>query len=85
MVRRKNHRRLLQTTAAIVIPATFGAASLLSAQELNYINIPYPIAEANFTGIRGANIVGNYLIPNGNGASGGILFNSQTQTWTSIP
>ena len=85
MVRRINRRRLLQTTAAIVIPATFCAASLLSAQELNYINIPYPIAEANFTGIRGANIVGNYLIPNGNGASGGVLFDTQTQTWTSIP
>lgn len=55
------------------------------AQQLNYINIPYPAAEPNFTGIRGANIVGNYIIPNGGGASGGLLFNTQTQSWTSIP
>ncbi|WP_165933609.1 autotransporter outer membrane beta-barrel domain-containing protein [Aquabacter spiritensis] len=45
----------------------------------------YPVAEANFTGIRGANIVGNYIVPNGGGASGGILYRTDTQTWISIP
>ncbi|MEW6255112.1 MAG: autotransporter domain-containing protein [Pseudomonadota bacterium] len=85
MIKGTGRAHLLQTAALILLPAMFGAASAVSAQQFDYINIAYPISEANFTGIRGANIVGNYVIPNGGGASGGILFNTQTQTWTSIP
>lgn len=85
MIKSKDRRRLLGSTAAILIPVTCGLATSLSAQQLNYINIPYSGGEANFTGIRGANIVGNYIIPNGGGASGGVLYNTVTRTWTSVP
>ncbi|MFG1397938.1 autotransporter domain-containing protein, partial [Xanthobacter sp. VTT E-85237] len=61
------------------------SGSAFGGADLDYINLVYPVAEANFTGIRGANIVGNYLIPNGGGASGGILYRTDTQTWVPIP
>lgn len=76
-------RRLLASCAWILLPA--GMQTALADSNLDYINLNYPVAEANFTGIRGANIVGNYLIPNGNGASGGILYRTDTQTWVPIP
>ncbi|WGD30777.1 autotransporter domain-containing protein [Ancylobacter sp. WKF20] len=73
----------MASCAWILLP--LGIQTAQADSTLDYINLNYPVAEANFTGIRGANIVGNYLIPDGNGASGGILYRTDTQSWIAIP
>lgn len=81
--RRRLRGYLMASCAWLLLPV--GAQIAHADNNLDYINLNYPLAEANFTGIRGANIVGNYLIPDGNGASGGILYRTDTQTWEAIP
>lgn len=83
-MRSSRFRYDLMRSAAIVLPTMFAGGTGALADSLNYINIPFSAAEMNFTGIRGNSIVGNYIIPNGGGASGGELYSLDTRTWVPI-
>lgn len=49
-----------------------------------YTTLDYGTAGTFLTGIRGDNIVGNYVIP-GSGETGGLLYNLSTAAWTALP
>ncbi|HSI40690.1 MAG TPA: autotransporter domain-containing protein [Xanthobacteraceae bacterium] len=49
-----------------------------------YETLKYGSADTFLTGIRGSNIVGNYVIP-GTTETGGIYYNMATQTWSPMP
>ena len=49
-----------------------------------YETLKYGSADTFLTGIRGNNIVGNYVIP-GTTETGGIYYNMATQTWSPMP
>lgn len=71
--------------AAFLLPVAFGLGQAAHAGDITYTNIPNSLGEPNFTGIRGTNIVGNIVLPNANGASGGFLYEIDKGTWVSIP
>ena len=49
-----------------------------------YVTLDYEGASTFLTGIRGNNIVGNYVIP-GTSDTGGLYYNLETQTWSPMP
>jgi len=61
-------------------------ASLLAppADALDYTTLDFGTSGTFLTGIRGNNIVGNYVIP-GTTATGGFLYNQSTGTFTALP
>ncbi|GAB0118962.1 autotransporter outer membrane beta-barrel domain-containing protein [Acidisoma sp. 7E03] len=79
------HRKYCVTGAALLLPVAFGLGTTAHAGDITYTNIPYSLGEANFTGIRGTNIVGNVVIPGTGGASSGVLYEIDSGTWVSIP
>lgn len=80
----RNRGRYL-SGAAFLLPVAFGLSQAAYAGDITYTNIPNSLGEPNFTGIRGTNIVGNIVLPNANGASGGFLYEIDKGTWVSIP
>ncbi len=51
---------------------------------LTYVTLDFGTDQTFLTGIRGDNIVGNYIIP-GTTNTGGLLYNSATGTWSPFP
>ncbi len=67
---------------AIVLPWSPGVADPLPP--LDYMTLDFGDNQTFLTGIRGDNIVGNYVVP-GTTATGGLLYNSATGTWSPFP
>jgi len=70
--------------AGILAVAGFPAAAepLPPAPPLDFVTIDYGTTGTFFTGIRGDNLVGNYVLPGGDAATGGLLYRTDTGTWT---
>ncbi|MDR6950716.1 outer membrane autotransporter protein [Ancylobacter sp. 3268] len=60
------------------------AEVLHPATPTTYQTLNFGTSGTFLTGIRGANIVGNYTIP-GAGETGGLYYNMATQTWSPMP
>src|SRR5437868_6576405 len=74
---------LLSQAGVAVISANYATGMPAVAQQL-YQTLDFGTAGTFLTGIRGENIVGNYVIP-GASATGGLLYKSSTATWTPFP
>jgi subtilase-type serine protease len=61
------------------------AATAQPMPQFTYTTLDYGINGTFLTGIRGNNIVGNYVIPNGSGGTGGLLYNQLTNAWSLFP
>jgi hypothetical protein len=59
---------------------TIGTASV----QLSYATLDYGANSTFLTGIRGNNIVGNYVIP-GTTSTGGLLYSASSGLWTPFP
>ncbi len=78
------------TSALLIGVAGFGAINPASADPLQYTILDYPNPDGGtystfLTGIRGDNIVGNYIIPDSSGATGGLLYRSDSMIWSPYP
>lgn len=60
---------------------TAGAEPLPPAPPLDFVTIDYDGQSTFFTGIRGDNLVGNYVL-SGSSDTGGLLYRSDTGIWT---
>ncbi len=69
----------LLLSAAVVWPCASNAAQLL-----NYMTLDFGSDQTFLTGIRGDNIVGNYVVP-GTTATGGLIYDSKTGVWSAFP
>jgi subtilase-type serine protease len=74
---------LLSQTGLAAISANYATGTPAVAQEV-YQTLNFGTTGTFLTGIRGDNIVGNYVIP-GTSATGGLLYRSSTVTWTPFP
>jgi hypothetical protein len=74
---------LLSQTGVAAISANYATGTPALAQEV-YQTLNFGTTGTFLTGIRGDNIVGNYVIP-GTSATGGLLYRSSTITWTPFP
>src|SRR5712671_1532356 len=70
-------------TWALVVAAIPQIAMPATAQYV-YQTLNFGTTGTFLTGIRGDNIVGNYVIP-GTTDTGGLLYRSSTVTWTPFP
>jgi subtilase-type serine protease len=68
------------------LPALFlvGLVSSPAAAQGVYTTLDFGNDSTFLTGIRGPNIVGNYVIP-GTTSTGGLLYNTTTGVWTAFP
>src|SRR3954447_8554366 len=64
--------------------AVVGATALPAHADLDYVTLNFGASGTFLTGIRGNNIVSNYVIP-GSGQTGGLLYNLSTGAWTPFP
>ncbi len=55
------------------------------AAALPYVTLNYGADDTFLTGIRGDTITGQNVIPGGDGATGGLLYNTTTKAWTPFP
>ena len=73
----------------IMMPALAGLTACLvttpAQSQIGYSTLDYGANATFLTGIRGNNIVGNYVIPNGSGNTGGLLYNQSSGAWTLFP
>ena len=82
------HRRLmLAGTSLVAIVSALalagteaGAEPLPPPPNLDFVTVDYGSNSTFFTGIRGDNLVGNYVLP-GTADTGGLLYRSDTGTW----
>ena len=76
--------------ASTFIAVSIGAGIVASAARAEpltistYETLDYGTADTFLTGIRGNNVVGNYVIP-GTTETGGLYYNLVTQTWSPMP
>ncbi len=81
------HRRLLLAGTSLAGVLSLAVAGPVAADPtppappLDFITIDYGGNSTFFTGIRGDNLVGNYVIP-GSPDTGGLLYRSDTGVWT---
>ena len=68
----------------IVLGLTSTALSSAAHAQTAYETLNYGTSSTFLTGIRGDNIVGNYVIP-GTTETGGIYYNLATKTWSPLP
>jgi subtilase-type serine protease len=73
-------RGRLALAASVVV----GLISSQAAAQGVYTTLDYGSNPTFLTGIRGPNIVGNYVIP-GTSSTGGLLYNTTTGVWTPFP
>src|SRR5262249_46867951 len=64
-------------------PSVGGFAQAAQAQT-TYQTLNFGTYNTFLTGIRGNNVVGNYTLPD-SAATGGLIYNMTTQTWSPIP
>ena len=93
--RLKLRRRFLLTSTQLASALVLGTIGLwpgasLAADPLEYTILDYPNPDGGtystfLTGIRGDNIVGNYIVPDLGSATGGLLYRSDTETWSAYP
>src|SRR5580704_19051356 len=76
-------RRLSLVVSALTGLAVCSLAPPAEAQ-FPYTTLNYGTTGTFLTGIRGNNIVGNYVIPS-SGQTGGLLYNLSAGTWTPFP
>jgi subtilase-type serine protease len=55
------------------------------ANALTYVTVDYGTYSTFLTGMRDDTITGQYVIGGGNGATGGLLYSTATQSWTPFP
>jgi hypothetical protein len=75
------------TLVVVGLGAGVFLASAAHAEPLKiteYETLDYEGSDTFLTGIRGNNIVGNYVIP-GTTETGGLYYNLETQTWSPMP
>lgn len=68
----------------LAVSAWMGWTGASAHAQFTYTTLDYGTSGTFLTGIRGNNIVGNYVIP-GSGQTGGLLYNLSTKTWTPFP
>ena len=73
---------MLLATAAVTWPEVWPLAA--TAVPLDFTTLNFGVSGTFLTGIRGDNIVGNYVIP-GTTSTGGLLYNQSTRTFTALP
>jgi subtilase-type serine protease len=71
------------TLSVLTILTGFSTAAPVGSP-LDYVTLNYGGSGTFLTGIRGNNIVGNYVIA-GTGETGGLLYNMSTATWAPFP
>ena len=76
----RSSRKKLHVTALAAVWSVAGPAYA----ELTYTTLDYGTTGTFLTGIRGNNIVGNYVIP-GTGQTGGLLYSLSTGVWAPFP
>ena len=78
--------RLLSAGTGLASVLLLGVTPLaLAGQPLDYMLLNYGTSSTFLTGIRGDNIVGNYVVPGSGGETGGLIYNSDTGTWAAFP
>jgi subtilase-type serine protease len=83
---RSNSRVASGTRAKLLIAVCLGTTALTVAAhaQTSYETLNFGTFSTFLTGIRGDNIVGNYVIP-GTTDTGGIYYNLATKTWSPMP
>jgi subtilase-type serine protease len=76
-------RRSLLLHAGIAAASVCSIAAPVQAQ-LSYTTLDFGTTGTFLTGIRGNNVVGNYVVP-GTSNTGGLLYSLSTGTWTAFP
>lgn len=79
---RRSTRRQFHT--GLVVLASVGSIVAPAHAQLTYTTLDFGTSGTFLTGIRGNNVVGNYVIPS-SGQTGGLLYNLSTGTWTPFP
>jgi subtilase-type serine protease len=69
---------------AFAMSATLAAIARPANADPTYTTLNFGTSGTFLTGIRGNNIVGNYVIP-GSGETGGLLYGVSSGTWTPFP
>src|SRR5580698_8578628 len=69
---------------AFAISATLAVIAGPANADPTYTTLNFGTSGTFLTGIRGNNIVGNYVIP-GSGQTGGLLYGVSSGTWTPFP
>ena len=83
--RRTRHARTLERVAiGVGTGALATAAQALPPVVTTYETLNFGTADTFLTGIRGDNIVGNYVIP-GTTETGGLFYDMTTETWSAMP
>ena len=77
-------RQCRAAALASIIAGSISFISLQAAAQGVYTTLDYGTSGTFLTGIRGPNIVGNYIIP-GTTSTGGLLYNTTTGIWTPFP
>jgi len=81
MTRRSTRRQFYM---GLAVSASVGSIGAPAHAQLTYTTLDFGTTGTFLTGIRGNNIVGNYVIPS-TGQTGGLLYNLSTGTWTPFP
>ncbi len=68
----------------LIVSASLGSITLRANAQLTYTTLDFGTTGTFLTGIRGNNIVGNYVLPS-SGQTGGLLYNLSAGTWTPFP
>jgi subtilase-type serine protease len=93
LIRQENKQKVRQPgfhwltvclTVSVLTVLTGFSKAAPAGSPLDYITLNYSGSGTFLTGIRGNNIVGNYVIA-GTGETGGLLYNMLTATWTPFP
>lgn len=85
LARRSRHGPIKSlTTMLLMSAAAIWPSASKAVDPLNYMTLDFGTEQTFLTGIRGDNIVGNYVIP-GTSATGGLLYDSATGTWSPFP
>src|ERR1700749_2419502 len=69
---------------ALTLSATFAAVAPPANADPTYTTLDFGTSGTFLTGIRGNNIVGNYVIP-GSGQTGGLLYSISSRPWMPFP
>ena len=72
-----------RVSLVFAMSATLAATTRPANAETSYATLNYGTSGTFLTGIRGNNIVGNYVIPGGE--TGGLLYSLSSGTWTPFP
>ena len=84
-----SQRLSLAPRLQFMMRAFAGLAACMAAtpaqSQISYSTLDYGTNATFLTGIRGNNIVGNYVIPNGSGNTGGLLYNQSSGAWALFP